>query len=185
MGRTRVTEAPEELLESRVVFEGRVVRVRVDRVRLRSGRLATREIVEHRGAVGMVPITDDGHVLLVRQYRTALGGWTLEIPAGSLEPREAPEACVQRELAEEVGYEAGRVEHLVTFAPSPGFLTELLHLYLCTDLRPRALPREEEEMEVVCLPLAEARRLVDRGQVRDAKSIIGLLLAWERHGRGV
>jgi ADP-ribose pyrophosphatase len=180
-----VTDAPEQLLRSRVVFEGRVVRVRVDEVRLRSGKVATREVVEHRGAVGMVPLTSRGEVLLVRQYRTALGGWTLEIPAGTLEPGEAPEACVQRELAEEVGYEAGRVEHLVTFAPSPGFLTELLHLYLCTDLRPRSLPREEEELEVVAVPLREARRLVDCGEVRDAKSIIGLLLAWERHAAGV
>lgn len=177
-------DVPEEVLASRVVFEGRVVRVRLDEVRLRSGRVTTREVVEHRGAVGMVPLTADGQVLLVRQYRTALGGWTLEIPAGSLEPGETPEACVQRELAEEVGHEAGRVEHLVTFAPSPGFLTELLYLYLCTDLRPRVLPREEEEMEVVAVPLHEARRLVDRGEVRDAKTIIGLLLAWERHAAG-
>lgn len=180
-----MTDAPEELLASQVVFEGHVVRVRLDQVRLRSGRVTTREIVEHRGAVGMVPVTPDGHVLLVRQYRRALGGWTLEIPAGSLEPGEDPATCVQRELAEEVGVEAGRVEHLVTFAPSPGFLTELLYLYLCTDLRPRALPREEEEMEVVRLPLGEARRKVDAGEIRDAKSIIGLVLAWERHGRGV
>ncbi|MCS7235144.1 MAG: NUDIX hydrolase [Armatimonadota bacterium] len=179
-----MTDAPEQVLRSRVVFEGRVVRVRVDEVRLRSGKVTTREVVEHRGAVGMVPLTADGRVLMVRQYRTALGGWTVEIPAGSLEPGEAPEACVQRELAEEVGYEAGRVEHLVTFAPSPGFLTELLHLYLCTDLRPRSLPREEEEMEVVAVPLAEARRMVQSGEIRDAKSIIGLLLAWERDAGG-
>jgi len=180
-----VTDVPEEVLGSRVVFEGRVVRVRVDQVRLRSGRVTIREIVEHRGAVGMVPLTSDGRVLLVRQYRPALGGWTLEIPAGSLEPGEQPEACVQRELAEEVGFEAGRVEHLLTFAPSPGFLTELLHLYVCTELRARVLPREEEEMEVVPVPLREARQWVDRGEVRDAKSIIGLLLAWERYGAGV
>ncbi len=179
-----MTDAPEEVLASRVVFEGRVVRVRVDEVRLRSGRVTTREVVEHRGAVGMVALTQDGEVLLVRQYRTALGGWTVEIPAGSLEPGEAPEACVQRELAEEVGYEAGHVQHLVSFAPSPGFLTEVLHLYLCTDLRPRPLPREEEEMEVLRVPLREARRMVDRGEIRDAKSLIGLLLAWERYGAG-
>jgi ADP-ribose pyrophosphatase len=175
--------APEQLVRSQVVFSGRVVRVRLDEVRLQSGKLTTREVVEHRGAVGMVVFTPQDELLLVRQYRWALEGWTLEIPAGTLEAGEAPEACVQRELAEEVGVRARRVEHLLTFAPSPGFLTERLHLYLCTDLEPHALPREEEEMEVVRVPLPEARRLVERGEIWDAKSVIAVLLACERHGR--
>ncbi len=176
--------APEQLVRSRLVFSGRVVRVRVDEVRLQSGSVATREVVEHPGAVGMLAVTQQNELLLVRQYRWALDAWTLEIPAGTLEPGEAPEACVQRELAEEVGVRAGRVEHLLTFVPSPGFLTERLYLYLCTELEPHTLPRgEDEEMEVVRVPLSEARRLVDSGEIRDAKSVIAVLLACERHGQ--
>ncbi len=171
---------PEVVLQTRYPFEGRIVRVRVEEVRLPSGRLATREIVEHRGAVAMVPVTGDGHLLLVRQYRRALDAWTLEIPAGTLEEGESVEACVERELAEEVGMEAGRVEPLLSFFPSPGFLTERVSIYLCTDLRPRPSgPGEEEGMEVVRIGLDAARAMIGR-EICDAKSIIGVLLASER-----
>jgi ADP-ribose pyrophosphatase len=165
------------------VFEGRVVRVRVEEVRLASGRVAPREIVEHRGAVAMLPLTDTGEILMVRQYRRALDEWLLELPAGTIEPGEDVTECLQRELAEEVGVRAGHVEHLITFVPSPGFLTERVHVYRCTDLRPDRLEAEEEGLEVVPVPLADARRLVDAGEVRDAKSIIGILLVAERHDR--
>lgn len=173
-------QPPEVVLQTRYPFEGQIVRVRVEEVRLPSGRLATREIVEHRGAVAMVPVTDDGHLLLVRQYRRALDAWTLEIPAGTLEEGESVEACLRRELAEEIGMEAGRVEPLLTFFPSPGFLTERVAIYLCTDLRPRPSGGGEEEgMEVVRIGLDEARAMIGQ-QVHDAKSIIGVLLATER-----
>ncbi|HXF81947.1 MAG TPA: NUDIX hydrolase [bacterium] len=162
------------LLRSRRVFEGTVITVRVDEVEGRDGPTA-REIVEHRGAVAAVPLLPDGRVLLVRQYRHAVGGTLLEIPAGTLEPGEAPEAALQRELAEEIGMRAGALRHLVTFYPSPGFLTERVHVYLAQSLTPHRLPAEEDDLEVVTVPLAEAQAMVARGEIRDAKSVIGLL----------
>ncbi len=171
---------PERALGSRRIYDGRVVSLRVDEVELPSGRRAEREIVEHRGAVAVVPVID-GDVLLVRQHRTAVGRALLEIPAGTIEPGEMVEACLQRELAEEIGMRAGRVEHLVTFYPSPGFLTEAVHLYVAHDLSPHRLEAEEEDLAVVRVPLARARSLVADGEIVDAKSIIGLLLVPYQH----
>lgn len=166
----------ERLLKSTRVYDGAVVSLRVDEVVLPSGRTAQREIVEHRGAVAIVPLTDDGRVLLVRQFRTAPGRLLLEIPAGSIEPGESVEACLHRELAEEVGIQAARVHHLLTFLPSPGFLTEQVHLYLASGLTPAFRDREEEDLSVVPVPLAQAQRMIGE-EIIDAKSIIGLLLA--------
>jgi ADP-ribose pyrophosphatase len=179
-----VADKPEEVLSFRYPFEGRLVRLRVEEVRLPSGRVATREIVEHRGAVAMVPVTDRNEVLLVRQYRRALDRWTLEIPAGTLEPGETVEECLGRELAEEVGVEAGRVDFLLTFFPSPGFLTEQVYLYLCTDLKPRPRPPGDEEVvQAVPVPLTEALHMIGR-EIQDAKSILGILLAAKQRGVG-
>lgn len=174
----------ERVVRSRRVYDGRVVSLRVDEVVLPSGRAATREIVEHRGAVAVVPVIGDSDVLLVRQYRGATGGTLLEIPAGTLEPDEQPEQALHRELAEEIGMRAARLEHLAAFYPSPGFLTEVVQLYLATGLSPHRLEAEEDEdLEVVRVSLGEARAMVDRGEIRDAKSIIGLLMAASRLGR--
>lgn len=172
---------PERVRSTRRIYDGRVVSLRVDEVELPSGRRAQREIVEHRGAVAVVPVID-GDVLLVRQHRTAVGRALLEIPAGTIEPGEAVEACLQRELAEEVGMRAGRIAHVVTFYPSPGFLTEVVHLYVADDLSPHRLQAEEEDLAVVRVPLARARSLAADGEIVDAKSIIGLLLV-TREGR--
>lgn len=166
---------PERLLSSRRVYEGHVVTLRVDDVELPSGHRQVREIVEHRGAVAVVPLIDND-VLLVRQFRRAAGRALLEIPAGSMEVGEEPEACLQRELAEEIGMRAGQVSHMVSFYPSPGFLTEVVHVYVAHKLSPHRLDAEEEDLEVVRLPLARARALVGQ-EIVDAKSIVGLLLA--------
>lgn len=164
-------------MHSRRVYDGRVVSLRVDEVALPSGRTASREIVEHRGAVAVVPLTADGEVLLVRQYRGATGGALVEIPAGTLEPGEDPEAALHRELAEEIGMRASHIERLLAFFPSPGFLTEVVHLYLARGLTPHRQEAEEEDLEVLRVSLPEARAMVERGEIRDAKSIIGILLA--------
>jgi len=177
-----VGEAPEKTLSVRRVYDGQVVGLRVEEVELSSGRRAIREIVEHRGAVGIVPLTREGEVLLVRQYRKAVDEWLVEIPAGTIEPGEEVEACLERELAEEVGVRAGRYEKIVSFFPSPGFLTEVLHIYLATDLTPYELEREEEDLHVLRVPLAQATEMVRRGEIKDAKSIIGILLAAEHVG---
>ena len=149
--------------------------LRVDDVELPSGHRQVREVVEHRGAVAVVPLIEDD-VLLVRQFRRAAGRALLEIPAGSMEGGEEPEACLQRELGEEIGMRAGHVTHMVSFYPSPGFLTEVVHVYVASQLSPHRLDAEEEDLEVVRLPLARARALVGQ-EIVDAKSIIGLLLA--------
>lgn len=158
--------------------------LRIDEVTLPSGREDAREIVEHRGAVAVVPLTDQGEVLLVRQYRGPAKGNLLEIPAGTLEPGEDPDAALRRELAEEIGMRAAHTERLLTFYPSPGFLTEVVHLYLATGLSPHKLEAEEEDLTIIRLPLHEARAMAERGEIRDAKSIIGLLLVSRRGAAG-
>jgi ADP-ribose pyrophosphatase len=167
--------SPERSLTSRRVYEGQVVNLRVDEVEMPSGRRQMREIVEHRGAVAVVPLIE-GDVMLVRQFRRPAGRVLLEIPAGTMEPGENPEVCLQRELAEEIGMRAGQADHLVSFYPSPGFLTEVVHVYMAQKLTPHRLEGDEEDLAVVRMPLARARALVGR-EIVDAKSMIGLLLA--------
>jgi len=172
------------LLGQQRIFDGQVIGVRLDEVESPSGRRFVAEIVEHRGAVGIVPVTADGEVLLVRQFRHPVGRELLEIPAGSIEPAEAPEACARRELAEEVGRAAARWDYLLTYYPSPGILTEELHLYLARELTPVPATGEEEDLRVESMPLRDARRLITSGEIRDSKSIIGLLIACDRLGAG-
>lgn len=174
----------ERVVRTTRVYDGRVVSLRVDEVTLPSGRTGVREIIEHRGAVAIVPLLDNGDVLLVRQFRGAAGGELLEIPAGTLEPGEAVDTALDRELAEEIGLRGRRYERLLAFYPSPGFLTEVVHLFLATDLEPHRLEAEEEGLTVVRLPLREAVDLVASGEIRDAKSIIGLLLVAQRTSGG-
>lgn len=170
----------DRLIRSRRVFDGRIIALRLDEVETPGGRRLTYEIVEHPGAVVMVPVTADGRVLLVRQFRRAVAADLLELPAGTRERGETAEACARRELAEEVGQEAGRWERLLAFYTAPGVLSEEMHLFLAQDLRPVQAEREEEDLRIEPLPLAEARRRIATGEIRDAKSIIGILLAAER-----
>jgi ADP-ribose pyrophosphatase len=174
----------EELLSSRRVYDGRVVSLRVDEVCLPSGRVTEREIVEHRGAVGVVAIDDDGEVLLVRQFRSALGAPLLEIPAGTLGEGEEPLTCALRELEEETGYSAGQIEELYAFYSSPGFSNERIWLFLATDLSPGPQrPETDEIIEVVKLPLSRALEMVAEGGVCDGKSILGLIAGQARMSR--
>jgi ADP-ribose pyrophosphatase len=168
------------LLSSRHAFRGRVISLRLDEVEMPSGRRVVYEIVEHPGAVAIVPVLPDGRVLLVRQFRRAAGAELLEVPAGTLESGETPEACARRELAEEVGRAAARWEPLASFYTAPGVLSEEMHVFLARDLSPVTAEREEEDLRVEALPLADARRRVERGEIRDGKSIVGILLACER-----
>jgi len=174
----------EETLSSRRLYEGAVVRLRVDRVRMPSGREAVREVVEHSGAVTIVAVDREGHVLLVRQYRHPTGRSLLELPAGTLDRDEEPEACAARELAEETGFRAGRLQRLGGFFVSPGYSTEYIQAYLATDLEPgSAGGDDEEEIQVLALPLVEVLRLVEAGELEDAKSLAALLL-YLRRGEG-
>ncbi len=164
----------DRVLSSRVVFDGEVITVRVDEVEAADGHLSSREVVEHRGAVGVVCV-HEGEIVLVRQYRHATGEELLEIPAGKLDQGEEPEATARRELVEEVGLCANTIEHLATYYTTPGFTDELFHLYLTMDatLEPGSTD-PGEVLEVERRPLASLRDLLTSGEIRDAKSLLGL-----------
>ena len=161
---------------SREIYNGRILRLAVQDIRLSDGRSVKRELIKHAGAVAEVALISQQEVLLVRQFRVGAGDSLYEIPAGILEPNEEPRACAIRELREEVGYQPGRLEALGGFYPSPGYNTEYIHLYLATALTQAPLPPDEDEtVEVVRLPLTEAVKMIDRQEIVDGKSIIGLL----------
>jgi ADP-ribose pyrophosphatase len=166
---------PERVVESRRIFEGRIVRLRVDTVAFPDGRSAQREVAEHAPVVVVVPLDGEGNVLMVRQYRLPVKQFLLELPAGLIDPGESVEEAVQRELREETGMRAGHLERLAEFYASPGFCDELMHLFLATELEFSPLaPDSDESVEVVRMPLSEALTLVDRGEIVDAKTIVGL-----------
>ena len=177
-------------LEETEDLRGPVVSVRTGRFEAPDGHVFERQIVRHPGAVVVVPVGDDRTVTLVRQYRAAIDVELLELPAGKRDVEgEEPELTARRELAEEVGMEAGSMVKLAEFWNSPGFSDELSMLYLATGLAPcpkSAQGIEEGHMEVVGVPLEEAPRLIESGAIRDAKTIIGLCLALEHlQGRGL
>lgn len=168
----------ERRVSGETVFEGRVVGVRVDVAELPDGRTARREVVEHQPSVVVVPIDSNGDLVLVRQFRYPVGETLLEAPAGNVEEGEFPEDCAQRELQEETGYRAESIERLGSFWMSPGFCTEKMHAFVARGLSPSALdPDDDENIEVVRKPLSEARAMIDRGEIRDAKTIAALLMA--------
>ncbi|MBI2867247.1 MAG: NUDIX hydrolase [Chloroflexi bacterium] len=165
-----------EVHSRRQVFKGRVFGVCQDRMTLPNGHTATVDVVEHHGAVAVVPVDAKGRILLIRQFRPALRKEMLEIPAGSLKEGEDPRWCVQRELREETGYRAARLRGMGGFYSAPGFCTEYLYLYLATGLRPDPLPGDEDEA-IRLVPTSPSRipGLVRSGAICDAKSIAGLL----------
>ena len=167
-----------EVLATRRGFDGKRVRVRVDDVRLPSGRQTVREVVETAPAVAAVPITTDGRVLLIRQYHHAIGRALLGLPAGTQEPGEEPAATVRRELIEETGYAADTVTELVAYYPSPGYTDERLTIFRADGCRPvGGGPALDELIDVVPVPLAEIPALVAAGpdQIAESKTLIGLL----------
>lgn len=173
----------EKVLSSNYIHKGRVVNLRVDEVELPGGRRSTREVVEHRGAVAIVPLLPDGRVLMVRQFRLPAGRELLEIPAGTLDPGEEPAACAARELREETGYAAARLTPLFRSFLAPGYSSELLHTYAAEDLYPNgANADDDEQLELVELPLPEALKLISTGEVCDAKTICGLLMVARAKG---
>jgi ADP-ribose pyrophosphatase len=171
----------EVLIESSKVFEGRLISVRKDTVKLPNGRTSTREVVVHPGAVAIVPMLEDGRVILVKQYRHAVGKILMEIPAGTLHPDETPEECALRELREEIGYSAGRLEKLTSVYLAPGYSTELIHLFLATDLQPAEGEADEDEfLKPVTLTIDEAIAQIADGEIQDAKTVAALLLVWSK-----
>ena len=168
----------EITLESKTMFQGKIINLRVDTVRLPNGRVVTREVAEHSDSVCIVPIDDQGDVLFVRQYRTPAKGALLELPAGGVEEGEVSEETVQRELQEETGYRAGTLRHLSSFWMTPGWCDEYMHTYLATDLSESKLVGDDDENIVVeRFSMHRALELIGTGEIKDVKSIAGLLLA--------
>jgi len=147
-----------------------------DTIRYASGRESTIEVVEHGGGVTLIALDNEGRVLLVRQYRHPLGRWLLELPAGTLELGEAPEVCAERELQEETGYRPRKMESLGGFYSAPGFCSEYLHVFLCTELVESRLQGDEDAIHLERLPLDEVLRLIAAGEIEDAKTSAALLL---------
>ena len=168
-----------ETLSTRRGFDGAWIHVRVDEVRLPTGRITTREVVEHPGAVAIVGVTVDGNVLLLRQGHHPIARTLLGLPAGTLEPGETPEACARRELEEETGYRAGRLTQLTSYYTSPGYTNERLTIFQADDCEPAGGEIDPDELiQVTAMPLEYVGHLLAPGpeQFQDAKTLIGLLL---------
>ena len=169
-----------EILMSKTIFRGRIFDVALDTVR-EDDLQYVREVVQHPGGAAAVALFDDGTVALVRQYRHPTGRYVLELPAGRLNPDEPPEVCAARELTEEIGVRAGRIEKLAEFFTTPGFCGEKLWVYLATELTTVGQNLEDDELiTVLRLPLSEALEMCRDGRIEDAKTIIGLMLVADK-----
>ena len=168
--------AEAKIISQRIVYDGRVVKLRLDKVVEPSGQETIREIVVHPGAVCIVARPTPDQVLLIRQYRHAAQKVLLEIPAGGLNKGETPEKAAIRELEEETGYRAGAIVERARFWTTPGFTTEFMYLYEASNLvKTKTNPDEDEVIEVDVVHRDEALRMIDDGRIQDAKSILGLL----------
>ena len=165
----------ELVSNTRHVYSGRLLKLHVDTVKLPNGRETTREIVEHPGAVAIIPILGNKKLLVVKQYRTAAHKHLMEIPAGTLEPGEAPLSCARRELIEETGYAARRIKKLFSCYLAPGYSTEKIYFFLASQLVPtKPKQAEDESITVQAMDLHEALKAIDRGRIQDAKTICAL-----------
>ena len=168
-------------ISTETIYNGKVFDIRVDEVREGDFEYK-RDVVAHKGSAVVIPVFDDGTVTLVRQYRHAAGEFLLELCAGTLEKGESPEACAARELEEEIGLRAERLEKISEFYVSPGFLTEKMHVYMATGLsETQQNPEDDEILTIERHPLAALMKMVENGEIKDAKTIVGLMLV-ERRG---
>ncbi|TCT25652.1 ADP-ribose pyrophosphatase [Melghiribacillus thermohalophilus] len=168
----------EKTIESETIFEGKVVQLQVDRVKLPNGKESHREMIKHPGAVAVIPVTSDNKIVLVEQYRKPLERSLVEIPAGKLEEGEPPEKTAHRELEEETGYLASEMTYITSFYTSPGFADEIIHLYLATGLKKADEPLgtdEDEFVEIMECTLEEAQKLINEKKIYDAKTAYALL----------
>ncbi|MBS0152214.1 MAG: NUDIX hydrolase [Nitrospira sp.] len=160
---------------TRNIYTGKVITLNVDTVQLPNGVTVDLETIRHPGAAAVVPVKDDGTVVLIRQFRHAAGGFIYEIPAGKLAPGEDPLQCASRELEEEVGYRASSFELLSSIFTAPGFADEVIHVYRATGLtKGRQQLDRDEVLDVIEMPLSEAITKIEDGTIRDAKTIVGL-----------
>lgn len=168
----------EKTMKSDKIYEGKLLNLRVDTVEIPDKKYSKREIVEHPGGVAVIPVTSDNSIILVKQYRKAIERFLLEIPAGKLELNEEPRETATRELKEETGYEAKKIEYLLEFYTSPGFSNEKIYLFLATDLiEGEATPDSGEFIEMEKYNIDDLIKMVERGEIIDSKTIIGINLA--------
>ena len=168
-------------LSSKRVYDGALVKLDVDEVEEPGGVRATREVIRHHGSVAALPVNEDGSLILVRQFRYAVGESLWELPAGKLDGDEKPEDGIQRELREEIGHRAERLEKIAFFYTTPGFCDEAMHLFRATGLRPdKADADEDERIEVGTFTLDEARAMIARGELREGKTLVAILLELQR-----
>ena len=169
----------EKTIRTERIYNGKIINLRVDEVVLPNGKKTTREIMEHPGAVAIVPLLSDKRVVLIEQFRKAVEEIILEIPAGKLEKRESPLSCAKRELVEETGYQAGKFKKIISYYPSPGFTTEIIHIFVATNLKRQYKKMnldEDEFLKVKIVRLDKAIEYIEQGKIKDSKTIIGLLL---------
>ena len=168
---------PYETIHSETIYHGRAFNVRRDEIRLPDGKTARLEIVDHVGAVTLVPIDEQNRVWFVRQYRHPAGEVLLELPAGMVEPGEAPLDCARREIREEIGMAAGRIELIGEFYLAPGYSSEFMRVFLATDLRPDPLPGDADEfISIEPIPLEVVQHMIENGKIHDAKTLASLTL---------
>ena len=169
---------PIEVINRNTIYHGRAFNVRRDEVRMQNQNTAYLDIIEHVGAVTILPLDNEGRILFIRQYRHATGKELLELPAGTLDPAEAPENCALREIREETGYAAGKLIKIGEFFLAPGYSTEYMHVYLASELRPDPLPGDEDEfISLEPIPIQQAYDMALNGGLQDGKSLAALLLA--------
>jgi len=167
-----------EVINRNTIYHGRAFNVRRDEVRMQNQNTVYLDIIEHVGAVTILPLDIDGRILFIRQYRHATGKELLELPAGTLDPAELPENCALREIREETGYAAGKLIKIGEFFLAPGYSTEYMHVYLASDLRPDPLPGDEDEfISLEPIPIKQAYDMALNGELQDGKSLAALLLA--------
>jgi ADP-ribose pyrophosphatase len=168
----------EKVLSSRKVYDGELIKVRLDLLSLPNGKTKTREVVEHPSTVAVLPILSQDKIVMIQQYRHPTGKILLEIPAGTLRPGESPEECAGRELAEEAGFKAGKLEEMFQCYLAPGYSSELMHIYLATNLsRAARSPDSDEFIKVQIVGIDEALRKIGKREIEDAKTIAAILYA--------
>ncbi len=161
------------------IFKGRIIDLSVETVTLPNGATAELEIITHPGAAAVVPMKGETTVVMIRQYRHAVGGFIYEIPAGKLHPGEDPRECAVREVEEDIGFRVGSLDPLLSFFTTPGFTNEVIHIFLGKDLQPGTQDLGADEiLEVLEMPIDKAIALIKEGTIRDGKTIIGLQMAY-------
>ncbi|MDR5658172.1 NUDIX hydrolase [Serpentinicella sp. ANB-PHB4] len=166
----------EKTIKTEKIYDGKIINLKVETVELADKKYSKREVVEHKGAAGVLPITYDGNIILVKQYRKPIERSILEIPAGRIELKEDPQSAALRELKEETGYTSSNVKKMLSFYSSPGFTNEEIHIYLALNLESGlASPDDGENLEIVKMDINHALSAILNGEIKDSKTVMSIL----------